>query len=460
MRVELMRRAFKAMKKRSVQVVVVSVAGVAGLAALGLAATFSPADGAGAGHWQKVESRASSEPVVLRGNLQAGSQITIAAPFDGRMADRFVELGDVVIQGQRLARIESTELEQQEREAEIALIRSEQELGNAIRVEETPEYAMASRRFVAARNSVQIAMRRAKETQVLFEKGIVARQEVDAAKQEFDSAGAQVLGAQEELIQLRNKKGGQGLRMLELETSNRRAHLEELRKKRSAAVVVSPIAGVVVPAPQVDPSDQAAATPVREPRAGAYVTTRDALFTVADTQTLMVKSAVDESDVSRIESCRKAMVSLNSDPAHVIEGTVKRVASQPRGAAGMRSNGSETPQFEVEVLVPRPSDGATRFRLGAPTTVKIVPCKSSPAVLVPIAALHWDEAGVPSVRIRKAGSRTAQLQPVSLQRTGVIDAEVSSGVDAGDEVWVAQGAANTGRPGGLLRRLLNSGDDE
>jgi|GEM_PF-6451764 len=460
MRAELVRRVSTAMTKRPVQIVVVSVAGAVGLAALALAAMGGRADGASAGRWQKVESRVSSEPVVLRGNLQAGTQIAIAAPFDGRMAERFVETGDLVVQGQRLARIESTELEQQEREAEIALIRSEQELDNAIRVEETPEYAMANRRFVAARNSVQIAMRRSKETQALFQKGIVARQEVDAAKQEFDSAGAQMLGAQEELIQLRNKKGGEGLRMLELETSNRRARLEELRKKRSAAVVVSPIAGVVVPAPQADPSDQGAATPAREPRAGAYVTTRDALFTVADTQTLVVKSAVDESDVSRIESCRKAMVSLNSDPAHVMEGTVKRVASQPRTTAGMRPNGPETPQFDVEVLVPRPPDAAGRFRLGAPATVKIEPCKSSPAVVVPIAALHWDEAGVPSVRMRKAGSRTAKLQRVSLQRTGVIDAEVSSGLDAGDEVWVAQAAANAVRPGGLLRRLMQSGDDE
>lgn len=455
-----MRRVFIAMKKRSIQIVVVSVAAVAGLAALGLAATFSPADAASAGHWQKVERRLASEPVILRGNLQAGSQITIAAPFDGRMAERFVELGDAVVQGQRLARIESTELEQQEREAEIALIRSEQDLGNAIRVEETSEYAMASRRFIAARNSVQLAMRRAKETQALFEKGIVARQEVDAAKQEFDSAGAQMLGAQDELIALRNKQGGQGLRMLQLEASNRRARVEELRAKRNAAVVVSPIAGVVVPAPQVDAAEQGAATPAREARAGTYVTSRDALFTVADTQTFMVKSAVDEADVSRIESCRKAMVSLNSDPARVIEGTVKRVANQPRSAAGMRSNGPETPQFEVEVLVPRPSDAASRFRLGAPATVKIEPCKSSPAVVVPIAALHWDEGGVPSVRIRKAGSRTAKLQPVSLQRTGVTDAEVSSGISAGDEVWVAQAAATTGRPAGLLRRLMQSGDDE
>jgi len=52
------------------------------------------------------------------------------------------------------------------------------------------------------------------------------------------------------------------------------------------------------------------------------------------------------------------------------------------------------------------------------------------------------------------------LQRVSLQRTGVIDAEVSSGLDAGDEVWVAQAAANAVRPGGLLRRLMQSGDDE
>lgn len=452
------------MKKRAVHILVVCVAGLACIAAFGLALTrsgsFGSPEGMNAGHWQKVERRLSSDPVVVRGNLQAGSQISIAAPFDGRIAERFVEWGDAVVQGQRLARLESPELEQQEREAEIALIRAEQELRNAKRVEQSPEYAMASRRYVSARSAVQNALRRANETQALFDKGIIARQEVDAAKQEVDAAGAQELGAQDELIALRNKREGEGLRMLELEASNRRARVEELRAKRSAAVVVSPFAGVVVPSTQSDASDQGAANAPRELRPGTYVTSRDALFTVADTRTLMVKSAVDEADVSRIQSCRKAMVSLNSDPARIVEGSVKRVANQPRGSAGMRTSGPEAPQFEVEVLVPPPADAEGRFRLGAPAIVKIDPCKASPVVVVPLAALQWDEAGVPSVRVRKGGAGSGRLQQVRLQRTGVAEVEVGSGVDAGDEVWIAQAAATTGHSTGVLRRLMQSGDDD
>jgi len=450
---------FMFMKKRTGQIIVASVAAAAGLTAVGFAATRSgPVDVAGAGHWQKVERRLSSAPVILRGSLQAASQISIAAPFEGRIADRFVEWGDVVTQGQRLARIESPELEQQEREAEIALIRAEQELGHAMHVEQSPEYAMTNRRLAAARTAAQAARRRAGETQTLFDKGIIARQELDAAQQEVDSADAQVLGAQDEVVAFRNKQSGPGIRMLELDAHNRRARLEEMRAKRSAAVVVSPIAGVVMPAMQADATDAGAS--MREPRRGAYVTSRDALFTVADTRTLMVKSAVDEADVSRIESCRKALVNLNADPTRVVEGTVKRVASLPRGSVGMRTSGPEAQQFEVEVLVQPPSDvAAGRFRLGAPATVKIEPCKASPTVVVPLAALQWDETGIPSVRLRKAGAADGQLQPVSLQRTGVTDAEVASGVDAGDEVWIQQ-AASTVRSGGILRRLMQSGNDD
>lgn len=450
------------MKKRTRQVAVVLVAGTACLAAVSFATMRSVASRAGdeasAGHWQSVERRLSSEPVLLRGSLQAASQIIVAAPFDGRIAERFVEWGDAVVQGQRLARLESPELEQQEREAEIALIRSEQELGNAIHVEQGPEYAMASRRLAAARTAAQSARRRAAETQTLFDKGIIARQELDAAQQEVDSADAQSLGAQDELTALRNKQSGQGIRMLELDARNRRAHVDEVRAKRSAAVVVSPISGVVMPATQGEASEAGAS--VREPRPGAYVTSRDALFTVADTRTLMVKSAVDEADLSRIESCRKAAVNLNSDPTRVVQATVKRVANQPRGTVGMRTSGPESQQFEVEVLVQPPSDDAARFRLGAPATVKIEPCKSAPAVVVPLAALQWAETGEPSIRVRKAGSGDGRLQPVRLQRTGVTDAEVLSGIDAGDEVWIAQAGADKSRPAGILRRLMQSGDDD
>ncbi|MFC0127629.1 efflux RND transporter periplasmic adaptor subunit [Ralstonia solanacearum] len=427
-----------------------------GLVSWGLARVARPAEPED-GHWLKATRQASSQPLLLQGALRPVDAVNIAAPVEGVLLAKFVQFGDAVTAGQKLAQVSDTELRRQLREAEIASIQAQQALNTAQQIESSTEYQAATRRLLAAQNSLAAAQRRGREAQMLYEKGIIARTELEAGKQEIDAGQSQVDGARDEIATLRLKRTPAALRVLELDLENRQLRLEELRAKLKATTMLSPISGVVL---YPEPTDGNEPSGRKELNAGAAVTPKDVILTVGDTSAFLIKTWVDEEDIRRVAPGQAVHIVLAADSDQAFAGTVQRVSSQAKAADGRGQGSRGTSEFEVQILLKPPADAGTgqSLRVGSAVTMTLAPAPGPATLRIPLAAVTWDPAGRPVVRVRKSASAAARLQEIEAARTLVDSVEVKAGLAEGDEVWMpgaAPSPADAGGGQGTLKQLLS-----
>jgi len=435
------------------------ISGCALTAAIVSAAAWRSADGdapaASGGHWQKPERRALDQPLLLKGTLLPIASVNVVAPVDGQLVERLVQFGDRVVAGQPVARVVSPDLVGLLRDAEVATIRADQELDAAKRVDQGAEYQAAQRRAAQADGALGTAQRRAADTQTLYDKGIVARTELEGVHQEVQGAEVQVQASRDELAALQKKRSPQALRILQLEAQGRREKLAELRAKETALRIAAPITGVVLYPIARDGADTTSGVP-KEIKPGSALTTHDVILSVGDTTSFVVTAWVDEQDLQRLEPRQQAAVMLSSDPLRELPGEVLRISSQARVADG-RGALQTTPEFEVQVIMRPPPDQTPR--VGASAKVRLTPKPAAAGLLVPMAALRWSEDGKPLLRVRAAGGGGEEVtRPIDVSRTTVDAVEIRRGLNAGDEVWVPNIGERTPRAGGVLKRLLGSDD--
>ncbi|NKF63605.1 secretion protein HlyD [Ralstonia solanacearum] len=407
------------------------------------------------GHWLKAARQASSQPLLLQGVLRPVDAVNIAAPVEGVLLAKFVQFGDTVTAGQKLAQVSDTELKRQLREAEIASIQAQQALSAAQQIESSTEYQAAARRLLAAQNSLAAAQRRGKEAQMLYDKGIIARTELDAGKQEIDTGQSQVDGARDEIATLRLKRAPAALRVLELDLENRQLRLEELRAKLKATTLLSPISGVVLYPEPTDGNDPSGR---KELNAGAAVTPKDVILTVGDTSAFLIKAWVDEEDIRRVAPGQAVRIVLGADSDRAFAGTVQRVSSQARAADGRGQGSRGTAEFEMQILFKPPTDAGRSLRVGSAVNMSLAPEPGPATLRIPLAAVAWSPAGRPVVRVRKSASDTARMQEIEAGRTLVDSVEVKAGIADGDEVWVPGATAGPGDEGTLKQLLSGAGN--
>ena len=437
--------------RRLVAVAIAAGLGVWGLARI--AASATPENG----HWLKPVRERASRPLLMQGTLSPVNAVDVIAPVDGVLLAKYVQSGDPITVGQKLAQVNDVELKRQLRDAEIAEIQAQQALTAAKRLESSTEYRAAARRLLAAKNALAGAQRRGAEAQTLYDKGIIARTELDAARQEIDGDQSQVDGAHDEITTLEFKRSGEALRILELDLENRQLRLDEMRVKLKATTMLSPIAGVAL-YPAADGNES---SPPKEVKAGAAVTTKDVILSVGDTSAFLIKAWVDEEDARQISPGQAARVTLASDEDRAFDGEVQRVSSQARSTDGRAQNNRTTAEFEVRILLRPPLEARERLHVGSTVTVSLIPEPGPATLRIPLNAVTWSTGDRPVVSVRQLPSDKTRLQPIEVKRTLVDSVEVKSGITERDEVWVPATDPKPGTSGGsgLLNRMLPGGDN-
>ena len=200
--------------------------------------------------------------VTATGALQATETVEVGTQVSGQIAEIYTDFNDGVPEGQLLARIDATILEQEVRSAEVNLARNQAELDQARRdLERVVE---------------------------LNEKGVIAVNDVEAAEYRFALADA-------------------GYRTAEI-------NLERARRNLEYTEIRAPIAGVVV-ARNVEVGQTVAAS-----------LSAPVLFVLAqDLAEMEILASVDESDIGQIAEGQKVHFTVQAYPDREFEGSVRQV---------------------------------------------------------------------------------------------------------------------------------------
>src|SRR5579862_138500 len=331
-----------------------------------------------------VKLAASTTQLTLPGNITPITEAYIYARAAGYLKQRYVDIGDRVQTGQKLADIEAPDLDQQVSQARAALAQAQGQLGQA---QATLE------QLTATRDLAEITWQRYK---ILTADGAVSRQDGDNQSTAAKTSAANVV-AQEKTV-----------RAMEEYVRASQATLDRLTTLQGYERITAPFGGVIT-ARNVDVGALISATgsslgPIRSNTAAPSDTPSGGeMFRLAEIGRLRILIAVPQTNAPGVRAGQAATVTVQQIPNLSFPGKVTRTSE---------SLDAESRTLLTEVDVENPKGALLP---GMYAMVSFVTDRTDPPFMVPDAALV----------VRSSGTVLAVLQPLTPEeqkaRAGEID---------------------------------------
>jgi multidrug efflux pump subunit AcrA (membrane-fusion protein) len=350
-----------------------------------------------------VKRAAPSAELLLPGNVTPITEAYIFARAAGYLKQRYVDIGDRVRSGQKLADIEAPDLDQQVSQAQAALAQAQGQLGQAQALLE---------QLIATRDLAAITWQRYK---VLTADGAVSRQDGDNQSTYAKTSEANVIAQQKTV------------RASEEFVRASQATLGRLLTLQGYEQITAPFDGIIT-ARNVDVGALISATgsslgPARSNGAGpSDVPSGGEIFRLAEIGRLRVLIAVPQTNAPGVHVGQTATVSVQQIPKQSFKGNVTRTSS---------SLDAQSRTLLTEVQVENPKGVLLP---GMYATVSFTTDRTDPPFLVPDASLV----------VRASGTVLAVLQPLTPQEQQKARAE---GIDAATLARVRRVHFQTVTPG-------------
>jgi len=211
--------------------------------------------------------------ITVVGNLIGKTTVSVASRAAGRVESVTVQLGDRVSRGQRLAKIEDFDIQEQVKQAEAA--------------QQVAEATIRQREA-----DLKLAQTNAERSRSLYERQLLPKQTLDDNEARYQSAVASV-----DLARAQN--------------SQSKARLDELRINLGNTVISSPVTGFVSKR-SVDP--------------GAFVSQNVSVVDVVDISIVRLVANVVEKDLKELQTGNTTRVEVDAFPGEVFTGRIARVS--------------------------------------------------------------------------------------------------------------------------------------
>lgn len=396
-------------------------------ALIGIALRWYPTDSGAAtvgaqSTWVPVEPQLLENRLGLVGRLQAVNHVTLAAPFDGVLAEVAVSEGQRVEQGQTLLTLDPAQLHVQLRQAHAELLKAQREARRLQQWSAGPEVTRARRAVNNARQTLASSENNLRDTQALFERGIVARLEVDALTQQVRNQQQDLAVATEELATTLAHGQGEERKIAEMELANAQVRQQALEALYARREVTAPLSGYVVRSSVQDGSKPVLLQP------GVAVTQGMPLIGVIGQDRFQAHTRVEETDLHLLREGLPVQISGDGF-AGELSGRILSIGIQGE-AADVQGAGAH---YDVKVSIETPlTDLAQPLRPGMSARLAVVLFRDEQAVAVPPGALRSDPSGATYVLYRATPQAQAERVEV-IPGNAVAEGVVVTGLAAG---WV------------------------
>jgi multidrug efflux pump subunit AcrA (membrane-fusion protein) len=362
-----------------------------------------------------VKRAAPSSRLLLPGNITPLTEAYIYARAAGYLKQRYVDIGDRVRAGQKLADIEAPDLDQQVSQAEAALAQAQGQLGQA---QATLE------QLTATRDLAEITWQRYK---VLTADGAVSRQDGDNQSTSAKTSAANVVAQQKTV------------RATEEYVRASQATLNRLQTLQGYERITAPFAGVIT-ARNVDIGALISATgsslgPTRSNGAGpSDIPSGGEIFRLAEIGKLRILIAVPQTNAPGVRVGQTATVTVQQIPNLSFPGRVTRTSE---------SLDAQSRTLLTEVDVENPKEVLLP---GMYAMVSFITDRIDPPFMVPDAALVVRSSGTvlgvlqPLTPDEQQKARAEGIDPATLTRVRRVHFEtVAPGRDYGIELEIPDG---------------------
>jgi multidrug efflux pump subunit AcrA (membrane-fusion protein) len=329
------------------------------------------------------------EAVYATGNVEADPRVEVKAKVSGTVAQLLVKEGERVKAGQLLARLDNKtlryDLERTRADVRAATLRT---------AGASPQLAAlkAARESIAA--DVKLAETELERAQALVARGAMAAAELDTRRERLNKLRADWAAADARLSST----------AIDLRAERERVGAAEgsVAAQNADADVRAPLDGTVIR---------------KRVELGEAVVLNQPLFTVGNTDHLILEVKIDEADVGRVRVKQPALCSLYAFGERVLDGRVSELGPDAD---------RDTKTFLAKVELSAPPEG---LRSGMSAEVNIVTERHDGALLVPVGA-------VASGQVMVVGDGRASARAVKTGLKDTRNIEILDGLKAGERVVV------------------------
>lgn len=355
------------------------------------------ADIKGTEQWQAVDTHPLVHQIGLVGKIEPQETITLTAPFDGNVQAILAEQGQRVESGQVLLRMDPTLLEVQLRDALSAQLKARRTVQE---MQDWDSGQLVSRMRRALRTAEMTAsntQRKLVESQTLFQRGIIPRNELNDLQQQAQQQAQDLTAARVEVTQALAQGKGEYRLIADMELTNATVKYEALRTQLAGKEVQAPFSGIIVPAPGGN-SPQPGGSSTAPVQVGSKVSQGQVLFGLANIERLKIVARVSELDINQLHQGQPVEVMGDGFEGERLKGSVSIVSSLSLSSDAQGSSA----QFPVTLSIPKLTEAQLkRVRLGMSARLTIVTYSNDQAIIVPATAIERTENAM-SVTYRPA----------------------------------------------------------
>ena len=388
-----------------------------------------------------------AQTVSANGEIKPKKSVNISSNTMGRIVQMPVKEGDAVKKGDLLIRLESIQTEADVRSAEASLDAAQAELEAMSAQNESNDATVNSakadiKRAEADLTRVQQNLDRAKR---MSEAGLLAPQEFERSKTDYDIGAAQLNAARARLAQT-EAQAAQGKKQRDstsLRIAQQRSALIRARDQQSKTTIKAPLQGVITYLPVNE--GEIAIVGVQN-QAGTV------LMTIADLSVITAEVKVDETDIVNVRVGQEATIRVDALGEKTLKGHVSELGNSALTRTGSTSataqggGSQEAKDFKVIITLDNPPP---ELRPGLSCTATIVTATKSTVLTIPIQALtireFYDPEAVAATtgsgkkKVEKEGvflirNGKATFQPVTTGIIGTTDIEILGGLSENDEI--------------------------
>ncbi|MBZ5610565.1 MAG: efflux RND transporter periplasmic adaptor subunit [Acidobacteriia bacterium] len=373
---------------------------------------------AGVGFWYYFSSRndaAYQTAAIERGKVQASISATgncnavvtvqVGAQVSGNIKALYADFNTKVKKGQLVALIDPEVFQARVDQAKASLDSARTAVASAQAQEEKSNADIASARAAVANQNAAIAKAKAAakdantklaSRKILFQQGIMSKDDLDTAQSTYDQAVAEQQAAEAQLdaanhqvqsAQAMFQVAKTQLAAAQAQIQQAQATLEQAQLDLDHTRIVAPVDGTVI-ARQMDVGQTVAAS-FQAPT----------IFQIAQDLTKMqVDTNVDEADVGQVKMGQPAKFTVDAYPRTTFQGVVTQIRQAPINVQNVIT-------YDVVVGVPNPD---LKLLPGMTANVKILTSEADNILKIPNAALRFhpvDATPATDTRVHAAGKR-------------------------------------------------------
>jgi HlyD family secretion protein len=301
------------------------------------------------------KTKKQTDGILVSGNVEI-TDADLAFKIAGQVTERFVSEGNVVQAGQKVAVLDSTDLQQElavrmaERDSAVASLK---ELEAGSRPEEIQQAEAVVQRAKAEENRYRIELERQRG---LHQKDVISTREFESAQLSYETATAQLKEAEEAYALTR-----QGPRQERIEQA--RASLKEAEEaialvkiRINYATLHAPMTGLVL-SHHVEP--------------GEYVSAGTPVISIGDLRNVWIRAFIDETDLGRVKIGQQATITTDSYPEKSYTGKISFISSESEFTPKNVQTEKERVKlvYRIKIDVPNPNQ---ELKPGMPADAKII----------------------------------------------------------------------------------------